>query len=123
MTIQSLTTFSKLQTTAATLTSLAGIVPRAGIITKIYAAQGTVATEADETMTITITAGSGDTAVCAAFVLDSGNSNDVAEAGVIVTTGAAHVAAGDVLKTVLAYSAGTGPVPQLDTIVTIEVTH
>ncbi len=124
MTIQSLTSFTKLQTTATDLTALIGIVPRAGVITNVYAVQGTVAAEADETMSITVTKTAGDTAVLsAALVLDSGNTNDVAEAGAIATTGVANVAAGDVLKVALDYTAGSGAVPQLDTMITIEVTH
>ncbi len=125
MTIQSLTVLSLFQTTAADLaTYYLGVVPRAGVVTKVYAAQGTVATEADETMSITVTKSDADTNVLsAALVLDSSNVADIAEAGLIATTGAASVAAGDVLKCALDYTVGTGPVPQLNTILTVEITH
>jgi len=123
VTIQSLSTYSKLQTTAASLTALAGVVVRAGVITAAYAAQGTVATSADEQMSIALTKDSGDTAVSTAVVLSSGNTNDVAVTLPILATGVAHVAVGDVLKIALTYTAGSAAVPQLDTIVTIEVTH
>ena len=124
MTIQSLTTYSVFQTTAASATFHVGVAPRAGVVTRVYAAQGTVGTESDEDMSITVTKTDSDTNVLsAALVLDDGNTADIAEAGAIATDGSASVAAGDILKVALAYTAGTGPVPQLNTIVTIEITH
>jgi len=124
VTIQSLTTYNVFQTTATDATFHVGVVPRAGVVTKVYAAQGVVATEADETMSITVTKTDSDTNVLsAALVIDSANSADIAEVGAIATTGAANVAAGDVLKVALDYTVGTGAVPQLNTIVTLEITH
>ena len=97
---------------------LMGMCPRNGILKSVRAGSRVVAA-AGESHSIDVTL-NGTTVLTGAIVLDDSNVARVAEEGTLDTTNV-QVAEGDWFEADLTYTAGGGPTPIVDTVVTAEI--